>query len=455
MMLKSFTRLVSAATVFILLFVPPTSGATLEHHLERNQFGCDITLRGEIESGDRQQLERLQQEIWPGESGANEGPGDGGVLCLDSPGGNLAEAIAMASIRNGPTIVPPGATCESACSIVFMAGNINETPSRMIFQNSLLGFHAPKLLVPEGSFTDSQVSEAYDTAIETIAEVAALDVLPPSAFRIFSSTPNGQMGYISTFRDLIENQISLVQLSSRDNFYAHESWSGVPNIPFSEMFTNACKNYYQGMNYGRDPIIRSWDPVEVREPQDRSWGRGFDLSGLVFIHQAEEYYEPCEIRLSFYIADTGISVNGSVEMLGRPIQIDNRHIWPQDARFSRAASRVIGEQGLLRSAAAASPEPISCTGSQGGGRIVNVQNFVNMRNGPGFDFAIMGQIPLGARVSVPENRVWATDRCIDSCRSGNVDEINRCIENDEVWIIVDYQGTHGTISRRFVEGVSQ
>lgn len=60
-----------------------SAAATIEMLSERNEFSCDIMLTGEIAKGDSARLTQIQDKIWPGDSGANEGPGDGGNLCLD------------------------------------------------------------------------------------------------------------------------------------------------------------------------------------------------------------------------------------------------------------------------------------------------------------------------------------------------------------------------------------
>jgi hypothetical protein len=78
-------------------------------------FSCNIFLHGPIVAGDAAALRTVLQQGYTLP-----------VLCLDSPGGNFSEGIALAQLlleTPTQTIVPAGAHCFSACAIIFMAGN--------------------------------------------------------------------------------------------------------------------------------------------------------------------------------------------------------------------------------------------------------------------------------------------------------------------------------------------
>jgi len=84
--------------------------------------------------------------------------------------------------------------------------------------------------------------------------------------------------------------------------------------------------------------------------------------------------------------------------------------------------------------------------------ITNVQNFTNLRRQAGLNGQVIGQVPLGATVSVvnPGNFL-RTERCAATCNGTNQNAIKQCIDNNDVWIEVDYNGRSGFLSRKFLE----
>ena len=84
--------------------------------------------------------------------------------------------------------------------------------------------------------------------------------------------------------------------------------------------------------------------------------------------------------------------------------------------------------------------------------ITNVENFTNFRRQAGLNGQVIGQVPLGATVSVvnPGNFL-RTDRCAATCNGTNQNAIKQCIDNNDVWIEVEYNGRRGFLSRKFLE----
>lgn len=152
---------------------------------------CTVRLTGEIVRGDAERL-----------STAFEGANSLLTLCLDSPGGALDEAVAMADLMleqfRISTILEADAACLSACALLFMMGHFEEgdthtTLSRHMHFSSSLGFHRPQLgLTFPDSVNGEMVSSAFDTALD-----AAL------GFMRLSATSQGTLrGFIAT--DLLE-----------------------------------------------------------------------------------------------------------------------------------------------------------------------------------------------------------------------------------------------------------
>ena len=104
-----------------------------------------------------------------------------GLLCLDSPGGSLVEALKLTASMNSQTIatkIEADAACESACALVFMAGGFHPHESdkyrwRILHPLGKLGFHAPDLEVAGGAYTEQSVKKAYRLALKSVSETIA------------------------------------------------------------------------------------------------------------------------------------------------------------------------------------------------------------------------------------------------------------------------------------------
>ena len=95
---------------------------------------------------------------------------------------------------------------------------------------------------------------------------------------------------------------------------------------------------------------------------------------------------------------------------------------------------------------------LSCGVAGRASKIVNVQKFTNLRRQAGLNGQVIGQVPLGASVSVvnPGNFL-RYDRCAATCNGTNQNAIKQCIDNNDVWIEVQYNGRRGFLSRKFLE----
>lgn len=128
---------------------------------------CNFLLQGELTIGD---LQRLTQS----------GIGNGDQLCLDSPGGSFPVGLDIADYllgRNVETVLDEGAWCMSSCAIVFMAGSEWEEiylPKRRMHWTAKLGFHAPYLLPPNQSYTQTELSVAYALGLRSVARMMTL-----------------------------------------------------------------------------------------------------------------------------------------------------------------------------------------------------------------------------------------------------------------------------------------
>jgi hypothetical protein len=101
------------------------------------------------------------------------------VLLLDSPGGNVIEALKISQLMDQHpfhTVVPDGAKCASACaSIVFIAGK-----NRTMEENGLLGQHSCALNgVPQPSCNDALSQHAVEHGVSYGAVAAFVTNVAP------------------------------------------------------------------------------------------------------------------------------------------------------------------------------------------------------------------------------------------------------------------------------------
>ncbi|CAN0026164.1 unnamed protein product, partial [Chrysoparadoxa australica] len=99
-------------------------------------------------------------------------------------------------------------------------------------------------------------------------------------------------------------------------------------------------------------------------------------------------------------------------------------------------------------------------------RIVNVNDYVNLRDGPGVEAELLRKVPLGEKVRVIATQDLRTPgtgeqarSCLTACNdlavdSSNADlraRVDRCIAGNVFWYeIRDGSGTAGYVSRKFL-----
>ena len=95
---------------------------------------------------------------------------------------------------------------------------------------------------------------------------------------------------------------------------------------------------------------------------------------------------------------------------------------------------------------------LSCGIKKPTATITNVQNYTNLRQQAGLNGQVIGQVPLSATISVfNPGSFLRYDRCAAACNGTNRNAIKQCIDNNDVWIEVQYNGRRGFLSRKFLE----
>lgn len=262
--------------------------------------GCDYHLRGLVERGDAEKLQALPINS------------NGITLCLDSPGGSLAEGKRLFDMiwqRDIATAVLSGERCESACSLAFLAGSMRlgtgviRVQMRGLHPGGRLGFHSPSLELPEGqSYSAREVNAAFEVALkaaESFFEIKLTEEHSAQAMtdflyqRILGTRPES-MFHIETVGDAVlaninlsgadlPNEITTQEVANIcDNAYAANLMDGRPG------FTNSAQYFSE--------IIRG-DPDGERKTE--MYRDGDDVIGKVFNYYSATKFGAlgCSVRI--------------------------------------------------------------------------------------------------------------------------------------------------------------
>ncbi len=150
-------------------------------------FGRVIEISGMIKKGDADRLAQFVQSrrllncLEAGYCPVNN------VISLNSPGGNLSEALKIAKyIQKNQfiTLLDKDATCESACSFIFFAG-FSEYEGyfhsrRFAHDTAKLGVHRPAVTLPKDTFSSDRVEQIIrlvdDVKVEAVRQFIAAKV---------------------------------------------------------------------------------------------------------------------------------------------------------------------------------------------------------------------------------------------------------------------------------------
>jgi len=108
--------------------------------------GQGILLSGVITAGDETAFHALAEKL------------DKAVVITTGPGGSVGPALAIGNetrARGCSTLVPQGASCASACSMIWLAGR-----TRMLAIGAQIGFHA-MAMVQHGQRTETHDMDIY------------------------------------------------------------------------------------------------------------------------------------------------------------------------------------------------------------------------------------------------------------------------------------------------------
>lgn len=212
------------AIIFVMALTVSAQAATIQ---EGTDDPCSFILEGPIVAGDFDKLAafgtRLRDDtgVWY-RNGQIWKP----RVCLNSPGGSLAEGAKIARFvyeAGLTTRVGDGSICHSVCAIIFMmagSGRGTVEQSRMLHIGGDLAFHSPSIVI-EGPqrYSAEELKRAYALGVESILNIVKLANAPrgfssstmihPGLIQALLDTPATDLLHISTIEQALTWEIGL------------------------------------------------------------------------------------------------------------------------------------------------------------------------------------------------------------------------------------------------------
>lgn len=450
---------------------------------------CDIELSGQIMPGDLDQLREAFTRVigtrWAAEV-YSEPPYR--PLCLNSPGGSLGEAIRIAQFvheNSITTILPPGSTCQSACSWVFMLGNAEADegggPSRAMHYTARLSIHAPSIdFGSSDTIRREPVERAFNQVIQGLGVVLAI----ANQVSIFDARPFIDSDFIEmAFSHVGEDwfEIDTVHKAGRwrievFGFEAPEqlderaAWDLCNNTtsiwlrPWSSVLERYGTSAQISLLYTRSAVSRRGQFYHVSGVDDGYVGHSCVVGTdgrFCGVNQSINPNGPTSADEACDMSDFA-TVRFISERDGSALAV-----FPGETLLSdlpRASARV-----RARALLTTQDRPLSCWLTSPNARVANVNEYTNLRRQPDFSAPVIRQVPLGERVRAQRAdniTIIGQERdrqsCISACQAFGRnpgdrtarDRAQQCIQDNMLWYeITDARGNRGWVSRRFLEEV--
>lgn len=450
-------KTVAIVSFFCMVSLGGNLSAATVSAQENDDSECAFLLQGEIKVGDADQLlnkvksyyEELQSKGTFFER--RQFPS---YVCLNSPGGSLLEGVDLAKVISAhglATRIPENSVCLSACSIAFMAGSYGSLEGEMNFTRrtmhptAKLGFHAPSLNIPKGQYNEESVEKAYNVALQAVASVAylrsnSIQEFAESIFITFLVTPSSTFSYVDTVGSATRLGVEISPVPV---------FTGKLGAAVTNLCENAVSRYSDVAPVASQGIIQNGDKLKVVGNQIVFDGGYYEEAAVpCVIWQIDGFNNTdYDFRVTFPDALGNFPAyksrfNASATYPPTTLISD----LPVASKFQSATSvKLINTiPNMQRS--------LSCGVGESAAKIVNVQDFTNLRREAGLNGPVIGQVPLGATVTVVSPGSFLRyDRCAVTCDGTNQNAIKSCIDNNDVWIEVEYKGRRGFLSRRFID----
>lgn len=488
--------------VGLIGFAPSTWAADLS---EVDSDTCQTRLTGQIVKGDAEKL-----WIWYQSRNVSPGSVHGEALCLDGPGGALAEALDMGQMLYDLGIrsrLEAGASCLSACAVLFMMGTEymdhgsgdGHNADRRMHVTARLGFHRPELRLPPGGTVDTaQLSRAYDLAIVTVLEYVRLanlgshreTMIPSDLIEVMMERRGEDYYFIDTTGKAGRwkigldgaqmptamdrtaalaacNNLAVWQLRYSDDYGSYDPMVQVDAVTrTADSVTYAVFGDLGAIDRHHECLLRFRDQGEGSFVLDAC---GFmDAQDVIVGGKRCESIAQADPELDVWSTDLApLGDDARMALLPPDTQlIDAEGVARKVDERARRALGTNEEVGVLAFRTRCSAQIMSA-------EVRGVQNFTNLRATPGLGGDVIGTVALGARVQPVANSGLGFATAPDSpenCRTwcgwmtpgpgglkslysqgGDFDFVNQCLDDNHIWYHVETgSGQSGYLSGKFL-----
>lgn len=476
--IQIFLRRVCILVVFSVAALPAflstASGATIRVEDGRD---CEISLNGKIVKGDYQRLEKTRKNIIQ-ETKYPSGPLR---LCLNSNGGSLGEAAKLAVlVRSGmmATRIQANKVCLSACAWIFMMGRTNQFwdgsgeyqfDDRAMSSNAKLGFHAPELpLGASETIPTSVAKRSHDVLLEAFAEILKISFDPEGNNRVkmdllhaAMSTPPSGFFYIDTVDKVGRWDIPIFDAK-------------VPTTINEIGATNACLNASSWSHTTRSKLT-GYRAIGANKVESIAYTAASDEYEIVIFSGyigagctvSAKAIPPSEYGGESY---NEVKLKSCIDgVYGARCSYNILSVFPPDTPLSSLAG-VKGKRLVRQLSAESKPatgQRKQCTLGTRNARVVNVNEFVNIRSSSSLNSRIVARANKNERLTLLEpNKWWYQGTALGKQCSIFCDQLHqtpnnrylqsqaqKCIKDTQIWQkIKNSRGQTGYVSVYFLEG---
>ncbi|MBO9472085.1 YARHG domain-containing protein [Shimia sp. R10_1] len=324
-------------------------GAVRAEQLSEKYADCTLLYDGKVVEGDLSAFHTLFD--YDGDSFSEPLP-EGARLCLNSPGGNMNEALKITEFLRDiyadlQTYVADDDLCASACALLFLSGahtfegeSYETIAMRAIAPSARLGVHAPRLsgLDPYARYSSEDISAFYARAIRTSARIhrfaqtkddEGTPYLTPYLHARNIETPDFDMYYVDTVADALLSQIPVTGVSYEVTLNTN-------------LITTICHNVFM-----MDDGAFSWSFAPTWKPHSLASVAEFWPAFAEIIHATQDPAAPA------YHTDVQIEQrNGAIYGVQRGYPVGGPY-YAEDCLVRLPTSAEVGEQtsfGTIRNA---------------------------------------------------------------------------------------------------------
>lgn len=433
---------------------------------------CLATLSGEIAEGDLAKLTALVLE----RPDAWDLPEDGRwkTLCLDSPGGDFRESLAIAHHvldRNIGTLIPESAICSGTCALVFMfgtaaQGQVSGLTHRQLHVGGTLEFRRPQSVLA----ADLPPDTAAEQLVRTMLEFHAL----ASHMRPDVSRPFLDGDLIAALQALdADERLAVDTVNKAGRWGIGVTGFAAPALS-DRAFFHACQNltiWPRRLAAAQVPFARD---DAVFDLSVSSWTAGGAVRDRYDLQFASRDVFECSATLAAQGGDDalplicggrdeadiriGPSDCGDPDLLYLWAPIPALAMVPAETRLAALA-----DGSALPDEAPALTRPTPCQSGDGMAKVINVNNFTSLRREPHVESVKIDELPKGATFPVPrdpepDTRHEDHAECAALCVAANAHQpydraaLGTCIDENWMWFrITGPQGSEGYASAKYLD----